>query len=204
MPKSTFYRISEDKQKRIINAARNEFLSVPYSEVSINKIIKEADIPRGSFYQYFDGKEDLLQCVLEEHKNNLFQMLMVQIEKFDGNMFQCIENNIDRIIEFAYHDGSGKLQMLFSEPWVFETMWRAILKDEHCRDKVSTRFVDKINKDILDVENEEELFILINILGIVVRDSICKIFFYNNQMDESEAKKVFHAKIRTLERHYRK
>ena len=71
MPKSTFYRISEEKRNRILTAARNEFLSVPYSEVSINKIIKEAKIPRGSFYQYFEDKEDLFYFMLQEHKNFL-------------------------------------------------------------------------------------------------------------------------------------
>lgn len=35
-----------------------------FSEASINRIVKAAQIPRGSFYQYFDGKEDLFSYVI--------------------------------------------------------------------------------------------------------------------------------------------
>ena len=33
--------------------------------MSINKVIKTADIPRGSFYQYFDDKVDLVEVVFK-------------------------------------------------------------------------------------------------------------------------------------------
>jgi AcrR family transcriptional regulator len=55
-----------DKQRRIFRAAVKEFSRSHFSEASINRIIKDAGIPRGSFYQYFEGKEDVFVYVLDE------------------------------------------------------------------------------------------------------------------------------------------
>lgn len=204
MPKSTFYRISEEKQNRIMNAARNEFLSVPYSEVSINRIIKEAEIPRGSFYQYFDGKEDLFYFVLQENKNSLLRTVTREIEKTDGDIFKGIENHIDRLVEFIYYDNSGKVRMLFSEPWIFETIWMAVMKEKTCEGSVSNSLISKIDCSLLDIDSEEELMLLVSILAAVLKDSIGKIFVCSDQIDEAVAKDMIRAKIHTLKCHYSK
>lgn len=59
MPKETFFHLTDEKKSRIMSAAKKEFSRVPLSEASIARIIKDAEIPRGSFYQYFEDKEDL-------------------------------------------------------------------------------------------------------------------------------------------------
>ncbi len=64
MPKDTFLNLSELKRKAIFDAAVEEFSVHMFSEASINRIVKAAQIPRGSFYQYFDGKEDLFSYVI--------------------------------------------------------------------------------------------------------------------------------------------
>ena len=44
MPTQRFFNLKEEKRKVILDAAVHEFTRVPFSEVSINKIIKEAEI----------------------------------------------------------------------------------------------------------------------------------------------------------------
>ncbi len=66
MPKDTFYNLSDDKKRRIFDAAVQEFSTRRFSEASINQIVKAAGIPRGSFYQYFEDKEDLYLYIIEE------------------------------------------------------------------------------------------------------------------------------------------
>ncbi len=65
MPKDLFFTIHEEKKTRIIEAAIKEFSAQLYEKASINQIIKEADISRGSFYQYFEDKEDLYFFLIE-------------------------------------------------------------------------------------------------------------------------------------------
>ena len=55
----TFYRLPEEKKDRIIVSAKREFTQHTYEKTSINRILDEAKIPKGSFYQYFDDKSDL-------------------------------------------------------------------------------------------------------------------------------------------------
>lgn len=64
MPKDTFFNLPELKRKKVFDAAVREFSVYMFSEASINRIVKSAQIPRGSFYQYFDGKEDLFSYVI--------------------------------------------------------------------------------------------------------------------------------------------
>ncbi|SEP39614.1 TetR/AcrR family transcriptional regulator [Propionispora vibrioides] len=66
MPKDTFYNLSDEKQQKIFDAAVREFSSRRFSEASINQIVKTAGIPRGSFYQYFSGKEDIFGYMFEK------------------------------------------------------------------------------------------------------------------------------------------
>ncbi|WP_343250888.1 TetR/AcrR family transcriptional regulator [Diplocloster hominis] len=66
MPTSTFENLSSQKKERIIEAAIDEFARYRYSDASINRIVKAAGIPRGSFYQYFSGKEDLYMLIINK------------------------------------------------------------------------------------------------------------------------------------------
>lgn len=59
VPKDTFNNLSAGKRRRIFDAAVQEFSTRRFSDASINQIVKVAGIPRGSFYQYFDSKEDI-------------------------------------------------------------------------------------------------------------------------------------------------
>lgn len=66
MPKKTFYNLSEDKQKNILDQSIKEFAKATYNEVKIAAIIKSAGIPRSSFYDYFEDKMDLYKFILDE------------------------------------------------------------------------------------------------------------------------------------------
>lgn len=64
MPKELFLTLPSEKQARILEAALIEFSKEKFYDASINQIIKTADISRGSFYQYFEDKEDLFFYIL--------------------------------------------------------------------------------------------------------------------------------------------
>ena len=65
MPKETFYNLNEEKKEKIEKAIINEFSRNSFEKASISNIIEEAKIPRGSFYQYFDDKEDAVKYIIE-------------------------------------------------------------------------------------------------------------------------------------------
>lgn len=69
MPKNTFFNLHKDKADRIIEVSVEEFAKYSYENASINRIVEEAEIAKGSFYQYFEDKKDLYKYIIEESKD---------------------------------------------------------------------------------------------------------------------------------------
>ena len=64
MPKQTFLNLPKEKQARIIESAIFEFKHNNFDSSSINRIIENSDISKGSFYQYFEDKKDLYKYIM--------------------------------------------------------------------------------------------------------------------------------------------
>lgn len=72
MPTSTFMNLPDSKRQKIISAAIQEFSMYSFDKVSINRIIKEAGISRGSFYMYFQDIYDLALFLIQGIKQKIF------------------------------------------------------------------------------------------------------------------------------------
>lgn len=76
MPKQTFLNLPEYKRQTIIGAAIDEFAGYGLENASTNRIIANSGISKGSFYQYFEDKQDVfmyLLTVLEREKVEYFK-----------------------------------------------------------------------------------------------------------------------------------
>ncbi|WP_411682757.1 TetR/AcrR family transcriptional regulator [Clostridium thailandense] len=66
-------KISDKKwnlnKKKIIDTAFELFSTHGYSQVSVNDIVKKADISKGGFYTYFKGKQDIFIEILNLSDN---------------------------------------------------------------------------------------------------------------------------------------
>ena len=71
MPSKTFFHLPAEKRERLLLAAGEEFDRVHYAEASINRMIRAAGIPRGSFYMYFRDKEELFHYLLKRYQDGL-------------------------------------------------------------------------------------------------------------------------------------
>ncbi len=91
MPSKTFLNLKEEKKKKLLDAAKKEFSRVRLADASINKIIKEADISRGSFYMYFNDKEDLYAYLLSEHRINGIKILIDCLNRSKGDIIKAYE-----------------------------------------------------------------------------------------------------------------
>lgn len=99
MPTQRFFHLKEEKQNIIKKAAMEECARVPYSEISINKIIKAADISRGSFYTYFDDKDDMIKYLLDDFRNQCMNYICQEIEKAGGDTIAAVESMMHDIME---------------------------------------------------------------------------------------------------------
>ncbi len=88
MPSATFFRLPEEKRLRLVTAAWNEFSQMPFTEVSINRIIQAAHIPRGSFYQYFEDKKDLFDYLMEDVREQFKKVLAEILQEEGGSIYR--------------------------------------------------------------------------------------------------------------------
>ena len=87
MPSSTFFNLPEAKREKLLSAARAEFSRTSYGETSINRIIREAGIPRGSFYMYFTDKEDLFLYLMRSYGERVEALMVALLEEHSGDPF---------------------------------------------------------------------------------------------------------------------
>lgn len=105
MPKETFNNLSEDKKRKIFEAAVKEFSSRRFSEASINQIVKNAEIPRGSFYQYFNDKEDIYLYMYEQIGKEKREIgLHSEIVDRSADIFEVCMQTTKATFEWARHN----------------------------------------------------------------------------------------------------
>ena len=100
VPTSTFFNLPPPKREKLLHAAIVEFARRPYGEVSINRIIQGAEIPRGSFYQYFADKTDLFRYVLRGYDNMLETAIMKSLEACGGRPLEIPLALYDLVLDY--------------------------------------------------------------------------------------------------------
>jgi AcrR family transcriptional regulator len=116
MPKDTFNNLSQEKKKKIFDAAVREFSTKRFSESSINQIVKLARIPRGSFYQYFNDKEDVYfymfkQLIEKKH----FAMDNSENIDLDADIFKICIQSMKATYELAQNNPEYIKIMIYME-----------------------------------------------------------------------------------------
>lgn len=72
MVRPRFAKLPERQQQTILQSALTEFAERGFHDASLNRVIDEAGISKGSMYYYFDGKDDLYAYVASTEIEKLF------------------------------------------------------------------------------------------------------------------------------------
>ncbi len=105
MPKDTFFNLSQEKQERIIESAKAAFSKKRYSAVTIDEIVALAKIPKGSFYQYFDNKDDLYKYIFYDVGKDKKEMLLEALDQYDELDFsKMLMQLMNKAYEFEARD----------------------------------------------------------------------------------------------------
>lgn len=170
MPKQTFYNLPKEKREKLIEAIKEEVSRVPYNKISINKIIKLAGIPRGSFYQYFHDKDDMLEYVLQDLRDGIFKIIINSLIETKGDIFKTLNNIFNEIIEYSTKNQSIEFfKNILSADNIFDKILS--VNDEVARIKKIEKIIENINTDILRISNPEELITILEIVVSIAKDS---------------------------------
>ena len=170
MPKETFYNLNEEKKEKIEKAIINEFSRNSFEKASISNIIEEAKIPRGSFYQYFDDKEDAVRYIIEKFMNIQKQRIEAIIHQNKGDIFKT---SID-IFEYIVNENIKEDDMQLCKNIFQKLKEENISILEEVRKEASKRYNEnaKIDEEILNISQDEEIKYMIRILTSVIRMEI--------------------------------
>ena len=80
MPKETFLNLTQEKKDNLFQAAYKLFINNKYEDVTIRDLVREANIPIGSFYRYFEDKDDLYIYMLKLGEKKVYDELVAQKE----------------------------------------------------------------------------------------------------------------------------
>ena len=196
MPKSTFYNLNKEKREKIEAAIKNEFGRNSFSKASISNIIQEANIPRGSFYQYFEDKEDAIKYVIEKFVRMEKEEIMNLLKQNDGDIFQTVKDIFLYIIDKNKNNQDmvlcrNILQKLKQDNVnVFEE-----IKNENSK---NGRIKDLINVKLLNIKKEEELKYVLKILASIM--SVEAIDVISQKKSKEEGIKDLEFEINLLEK----
>ena len=194
MPKETFLKLSNEKQQKVLDAAKKEFARVPIENVSIKNIVEDADIARGSFYQYFESKEDLLIYILRENSEKLNTKLKDKVKETNGDIFKLYIFLYDSMIEeFTNNPDQELFKQIFinlksSDENVFDLVRKTKPQD-------IIEYYEQIDKNNLKIENHEDLVIICDMLNVITRRALIKNF---KNKSKEDCRKMFLKEIEYL------
>lgn len=143
MPSQRFMRLPEEKRQVIWEAAMDEFLHQPFEKVSINRIIKDAGISRGSFYTYFEDKRELLSFILGDTKKRWSQACEVSLEQSGGDFFIMMETLFDVAMEFCRNND---LFNLHKNLIMYPDLLQSLMPDvNRCEEEVKAGMFEKVD-----------------------------------------------------------
>ncbi|MGM0380313.1 MAG: TetR/AcrR family transcriptional regulator [Bacillota bacterium] len=147
MPSKTFLNLNKEKKERIIKAGLYEFALNRYKVASLSKIVKKANISKGSIYRYFDNKKDFYLFLVDIAVKKKLDYIERNLEK-DLDFFKKIKqiNLIGLEFDLTYLEYSGLISHFTNETTTEE------IKDEIKPSLKKTR--EFVKKYILKAKRE--------------------------------------------------
>lgn len=196
MCSETFLNLSNEKKERIIHAALTEFSIRPFSEASITNIVKNANISRGSFYQYFGNKEKIYEFLVtylyNKHREDLLRILISK----SGNLYKALmefyDEYIDEIVQSEYFDFYKNTFVYVNHHLVGQEGIFSLSNQTSNRKEQQLQFLEAINNENLKTESKievlEYIYFIVNTIHHMVIDG-----FVNNLSLEDIKKRSFRA-----------
>jgi TetR/AcrR family transcriptional regulator len=127
--------LKPEKQERIINAAMKEFVKSGYEKASTNEIVKDAQISKGSLFNYFSNKKDLYFFLIR-HAVNIIEQIYDEIDMNERDIFERISQI-----------GSIKFKIQRKYPIVFDFLKSLVGEESQDVRSEITEMISSIQKD---------------------------------------------------------
>jgi AcrR family transcriptional regulator len=100
MPTDTWWNLPPDKRERVTKAAMVEFGKRGFSAGSLNVIAREADIAKGSLFQYFDDKLDMFTTICEAGIETIRDAVLEGVDVENDAFFPALRHIVHNWLKF--------------------------------------------------------------------------------------------------------
>jgi len=146
LPSQTFFNLEKSKRQQIVDASLHLFATMPFKKVSIDKIVAHANIPKGSFYQYFTNKDDLYKY--------LFMRISDEKKKYLYDSFETLKQlSFSECMRHLYYSG-----MIYDEK-----------KHEDLKDAFLLNCKKELHDEIVAIMSKESMVLFEDILNYYKR-----------------------------------
>nr|WP_245301587.1 TetR/AcrR family transcriptional regulator [Virgibacillus natechei] len=168
----------------MIHAAKQEFSRAPLYKASITNIVNLAGIPRGSFYQYFENKDDAFFYILDAQTKARRANFVFLLKKYEGDLFDAMTEMFRLTLQepTTEEDLNFMKNAMLNMTDKIDDAFTRIFNDTDSTEQ-RKEISQLINKQNLNILEEEELFYIMQIItSVIFRNFVEK--FAKNLSDE--------------------
>lgn len=204
MPNPTFFNLAEEKRRELIRAAYQEFSRAPFAEALIANIVKSAGISRGSFYQYFEDKEDLYFYLLNKHAEKSKERFYKSLKERDGDLMEAFVDMFQQMLEkFDNAEYRGFFQNTFlnMNHRIENTFTRSFDKEKYHAELVEIS--EQVDREKINFSSDKEFIHMVNMTRAITFRHMMK-HFANQESSKEEAIEDYRFDIELLKRGFSK
>ena len=171
------------RRRELLEAARAVFEEVGYVDANVSDIVRVSGGSRASFYAYFSSIDDVLEVLVRELADDLFEAATLPIEP-GPSPFDSLESTIRQFMH-AYRDRRGLLGV-FHQAMLTNDAFREIRLEIRSRfaDSIAATFADR--SDWRDGDGLDSKMTAVAIRGMV-EDVATGLYLLGQDLDEEHA-----------------
>lgn len=162
MPKPSFFRLNKHYQKALVDEATKVFNSKDYDRLKVKDFSEAMDLPIGTFYEYFENKEDLTTYIASIAFEKRFKALGVSnivLFTYEDKDFSLFPEETDEIGGITYQKilncGVGFLAKLFDE-YLLDMMYPYI------KEGLEKKIEEGVYKEDINIQLYSYIFTLLS------------------------------------------
>ena len=188
----------ENKKNRLLSTAFKLFTQKGIKDTSIQNIVDDANVAKGTFYIYFKNKEDIRNVLIQKESEKLFSAALTNLRK---NYISNFSDQIIFVINYVIDELNKNILLLkfisknLSWGVYSEKVIKFYKKESEKEDGLYNLFIKGVKENNLKLENPDvTLFMIIELVSSTCFNSI----LYKKPLSISEFKPYLYNTIRML------
>lgn len=189
MPTETFYKLDELKRQKIIASMKKEFGKTSFDEASINKIVQDAGISKGSFFTYFESKEEAIDYLITLKMEKEIEIFINSLKRNSGDLKKVFMELFEDMKKDPCEEERKLMANIFKnligDKHKFMKMHKEKFKNSTFKNELIETF-KYVDKTKYELETEQNYLIVVNMLVNVLRSNLMEIFTNKTPIEKAE------------------